>query len=557
MRKHFALLFILLALATGIAGAASAEQAVEGYLAPGEYYYLEEVNYSNSTYYICYISARETFVLEPVASGYGITTSQGIIYSVLMQKELSELEVGGDVSELRGNLEEFNAQRAHREEECEHLTGTNANPCYDTDSCFYACFSVPSCRAVNQGSGGELVDEILAWRIEDEKIEGNLTAYEGHLDDIEAMTENVLIDLNSAESKLNAIENPVSTIQASRIFNPGGPECPLCFGYCYAINYNMTLINESKSIIAGMRSSLSALDTAELTSRSEAILQETQQREDMKAYFEMIDEVHEKEANLTARGNELLQYFTDSELSQDLQELSGTKKQMQNLAAAGDYSSAISLNSTFWDQAAAVETRLAELEQQYSQFISLISSVDSREASINETWANLSQSIESPETEESLGQLWNISKRIREHGLSAEFEEAAELQDDFSYRADALESRMGIMQSGLEEMAGAQESAWSALQETKSALRQGDTNLTLEYNALETEFNQTLAKTTPKVNASTISNLTQDFSGAEASATQLSEKIAEEHKKEDWKAVKSYAYSAYEVIFGPLFNMIK
>ncbi len=534
--------FILL-LAAQAVYSATPESFVQPFLQPGEFTYSRQANYSGHSYYVVWVNATETFVLDEAPPGtFSFVNDTSLIYGVLLRDFLNTLDVSGEIFNLNQKLAAFNASRQPAQHNCEVETGTDHAPCYDDDSCLQACLSVPACRANNPGSGGEMVHEVLLWRNNNSMVDGNLSLYSHQLQAVAGKTEQMHVEVSTAQDYLDRIFPPVAAIGTNRLFN----ECPMCFNLCLPIPFNTSVLNSSRSDFASIDGKLAPISN--LSARSERIRELTFARTHGSAYSAMVANMTSTYGSISARVAALLP-LRDSALDYNLTRLNMTLQMVMANGTAQDFDHAFALEPQFYSLATAMDGRIVELKALKDEYDAMHAEVSQAlfNATANANTA-LSQ-INDPRLRESIGRLRNISDRMEALANASDMHSALALKDGFDYEdanANALIINITLDYSSL---TGMKESDMQRLSDLNGKLRANYTGFRAEYANLSARFDNASALMAAPMRAEDVAPAKAELSAVAQAAAALSIRVEAQIRRDDWAALTSQIALAFRLIF--------
>ena len=534
---------LALALLLPLVAAATPESFVQPYLAQGEFAYSRGVEYNGQPYHIVWINATETFVLrEAPSQAFSFVNETPLIYGVLLRDFLNQLDISAEISALNSKLQSFNSSRQPRQENCEITTGTKDWPCYDFDTCLQACFSVPSCRAYNQGSGGALVAEILLWRMNNTMLDGNLSLYSQQVSKIAEKTAQVHVEVSTAETYLGKLGQPIAEIRASSLFN----ECPTCFFYCHPIQFNKSALDSSFGDIASVRAKLAPM--ANLSQRSDKIRQLTFTRTHGSQYSIMVANMTQAYSGISSRMNGVLP-LKDAALDYNLTRLNSTLGMVLANGTSKNYEAAFALEAPFYGIASPMEARLRELEALKAEY-------DAMRAQVSDIFLNatanantaLSQ-ISNPELRASIERMRNISQRMDELANASNMRAALELKGEFDYEAVNANSLIINITMTYSSLVQSKEACAQRLSEISGKIRANHTGFRQEYDEISARFASASALMSAPMDPSNIAPARSELSVVAQQAAELAERVEKQNSREDWAEMKSGISSAFRLIF--------
>ena len=538
MRALLALLILL-----PLVAAATPESFVQPYLEQGEFAYSRSVGYYNQSYHVVWVNATETFILhEASPESFSFVNETPLIYGVLLRDFLNMLEIGPEISSLLGKIQSFNASRQPRQENCEITTGTIDWPCYDFDSCLQACFSVPACRAYNQGSGGALVEEILLWRQNNSMLDANLSLYSGQVSKIAEKTEQIHVETSTAESYLGRLFPPITAIKENRIFN----ECPTCFFYCHPIQFNNSALDSSFDDLAAIRAKLAPMGN--LSQRADKIRQLTFTRTHGSQYSGMIANMTQTYNGVSSRMRAVLP-LRDAALDYNLTRLNSTLQMALTNGSAKNYEAAFALEAPFYGIAAPMDLRLKELEALKAEYESMRAQVSSMflNATANANTA-LSQ-INDSQLRGSIERMRNISQRMDELANASNMRAAIELKGDFDYEAASANALIVNITLTYSSLLQAKESDAQRLSDLSGKLRANHTDFKQEYDAISARFEGASSLMSAPMDPANVAQAKSELSLVAEQASDLSERVDARNRREDWSELKSGLSTAFRLIF--------
>jgi len=535
MRALLALLLLL-----PLAAAATPDSFVQPFLQPGEFTYSRPVTYANHPYHIVWVNATETFVLDEAAPGtFSFVNSSSLIYGVLLQDFLNNLEIGQETSNLNQKLNAFNSSRQPREGNCEIETGTDHLPCYDSDTCFQACLSVPACRASIRP---ELVQEILLWRNNESMLEANLTTYAQQVAEIGRKTDQIHVYVSSAESQIAKVLVPVSAIQSNKLFS----ECPMCFNSCHPIPFNVTALNSSRNDLASIRGKLGPM--ANLSERAEKLRQRTYARTMGSTYDVMVFNMTDTFNGLHSRVKALLP-LRDSALDYNLTRLNNTLQMVIANGSSKHFDEAFALEPEFYALATPIDARIRELKLIKDRYDAMHADV---EASLFNATANannaLSQ-INDSRLGATIGRMRALLTAMESLANRSDMLSALELRDDFDYESVAANGMIINITESYASLTRARESNGQQLFLINAKLRANHTAFRQEYEGLSARFDGASTLMRPPMRQEDVAPAKAELAAIAQSAADLSGRIDTQKKREDWAVLKAQFSLYFKTLF--------
>lgn len=521
MRRALAFLLLLLPLATAV----TPEAFVQPYLQTGEFAYSRQVNYSSKTYYLVWVNATETFVLEQVGETYSFLNHTPTIHGVLLQDFLNNVDIGGEISALNSQLSAFNSSRQPKQHDCEVLTGTDHAPCFDQDSCFQACLSVPACRAYNQPSGGALSNEVLAWRLANSQLDGNLSEYSQQLSLISQRGDQSNVAVSSARTVLDRIFPPVATIRANKLFNP----CRDCFNYCYPIPFNTTALNSSHAPLDQIGSKLAPM--AGFASLAQDIQRRTYVRVNRARFDSMLYNMTATEQELDARAAEVTR-IRDPILASNIIQLKNIISQVRAYGAAEDYGPAFLLEPQFYLLVLQISSSIASHKATLDRYDAMMANITTSRLNITANANNVLSLINDSALRTSIGRLENISSQMESLASASNFTGAFELEDDYWWEENKAQQLIINISQTHGEIARDRDGISQKLSSTASKIRSNETQFQQEFANLSATFNSTLRSMGPPIQPANIPGIKANFTQLSQGLLQLNERIDRQREKE-------------------------
>ena len=533
----------LLLLLFAASALAQPDSFIQPYIQPGEFYYYQQTNYSSKTYFVVWVNATETFVLEQTATGaYSFVNSSSIILGVLRQNFLDTVSIDGELDGLRQRLADFNASRQPSQAECEVMTGTDHLPCTDPDSCLQACLSVPSCRAYNQPSGGALVHAILEWRNNNSMLDGNLTLYASNLSFIEGRTGDIEIAVNSAEMLLDRMFQPVEAIGQNKLFR----ECPDCFNYCRPIPFDTLQLNASRSLLSALRRKLSRLD--ELPSVALLVQQRTYARTNRVRFQFMLENMTGELDNLTALAAPLAT-MRDRKLDEDMASLSSMLSQVRSYGQNENYGPAFELEDDFAATAGRVRLRIAALTLILNRYNEMVANATMRRSLLRAQADPVLRDVNDTELSRLLEKVDNITSEMNATAEAGDYASALELEDDFGYYSSLALERAQNTSSKYSALVAKRDEASLLLANLTASIRENETDFLGELQNLSARFNALQQRMHP-VQEDEIASVTDGFSQLSRDAGGLLQRVDERRVAERKEQSRRQLVALYNLLIN-------
>ncbi len=540
-----ALLFLI-----PLAAAITPEAFVQPYLKPGEYAYTHQVNYSSNSYYIVWVNATETFVLEQVGETYSFLNYTPTIHGVLLQDFLNHLSIDSELSTLNSNLVAFNNSRQPRQHDCEVLTGTDHAPCYDQDSCLQACFSVPACRAYNQPSGGALSNEVLAWQLAEGQMDANLTEYSQQLALISQRSDQMNVAVSTAGTVLDHVFPPVAAIRANKLFNA----CPDCFNYCFPIPFNTDILNSSHAQLAQISDKLSPMSGFAVLSQD--IQRRTFVRVNQARFDSMLYNMTATEQSLDAHAQEI-ERMHDAVVEANMTRLRGIIAQVRDYGTAEDYEPAFALEPQFYLLASQIDSRITSLKAILDRYDGMMANITASKLNITLNANNALALINDSGLRVSLERMDNITLQMELLANETNFTGAFELEDDYWWEAGKAQSSIANVSETYGEISRQQREVDPQISATGARIRGNETAFQQEFANLSASYDATLLSMRPPIREADVPGIKSNFTRISQGLLSLNQRIDVQREKELRDAYSSQFRRLIGFLFSDAFPRIR
>ena len=535
---------LLLSIASAAARAGTPIEFVQPFLEPGEFAVSHHVAINSEAYDVIYVNATPAFVVRELGSAYAFLNDSSQIHAVLLADFLATVDVAGQVSNLNASIDSFKRSRAASETDCGVLTGTHDAACRSEDACFQSCISVPACRAYNQGSGGDLVREILAWQNEKALLDGNISLYEGNLSIVASRTSQIDVAASSMETLLSRFNAPIAYLaNVTRLFR----SCPNCFGYCMPIPFDLHSLAVSGDAVTLLRSKLQPISG--LASQAESVRRETVARTQKSAFATFIMGLQATADSLSGRAASVFPRVHDAQAEYNLTRIRQIASQAAAFGEQKDFDAAYALEPEFLAISAALASRLSEIEATLSRFDSMEAEVtaDFLNATANANTA-LAQ-INDSELAASIEKLRNITNEMKARANASRYADAFELEDDYYWESANANARITNLTLLASEISALRENAIALVTRDAEALRPNDADLRARQENLSAALTRALTAARAPIPFGEAHAVKQALLAVSSDATELSGYIGRVHAVGDRKA----AYAQAETVFANRF----
>lgn len=374
-------IFLLFSLLLPISNSADLKSFITPYLYSTENYTLDvqliNISLSSGNYSMVLIKGTHIFLLN-VTDGIVFVNKTDIVKGILQSYYITV--VYPTKNEIASITEYFNIFQGSRasEDNCEALTGLKYGTCTYQNNC-QACFSVPVCRAVMQGTqttpdatSSLLVKSILPFQNDLGIMDTNASAFYGNIANINETSDAALL-LQNALKNLKAIQsaaNDVLVAPVSNMYN-GDFRNPNALGFCYPIAYNLTALSTA---IDKATSLSNRVPTAEainnqvsliVGSTTERAINRTlrEEREVFENYYSKILNRYQNVSNTTTLA---LSYIEDNDTEEEIKLLASNLTLIRSFGDKRNYSEANSTAMVFFVLADETEKDAKSLISTYN-----------------------------------------------------------------------------------------------------------------------------------------------------------------------------------------------
>jgi hypothetical protein len=339
-----------------------------------------------------------------------------------------------------------------------------------------------------------------------------------------------------------------SPIQAINSENRLFRECPTCFAYCHAIDFNMTilaLMDDATDVLVAKAQFASTLD-----SDAEALRRETISRTQRSEFTLFAMRVESVSQNLSAAAAQVLPRIPDAEAQAGLDRVLEIAAQVRRLGELKDYEAAFALDSEFTAEAAALSQRLSALEATLDRFDGMMARVDADYANVSANAAAALRRVNDSSLSEELGALANVSARMRALAAAHDFEGAFALESGyFAGSAQAGADALGLVLE-YSELNASNADAQLKASTSCSGLRPPDPqeirNACALLAANAATVNESLR---PPVSPSGIDGIRNAVAALSADSDAISARIARAHEIQDREEAHHRTSDALEKLF--------
>ncbi|MFH1448397.1 MAG: hypothetical protein ABIG39_06030, partial [Candidatus Micrarchaeota archaeon] len=340
---------------------ANVDDVIRDYTKESESVETREIANEYGTYTLFTINGVDSLLVEN--SDFYLITNPLVIYSALKHEYLADNEVSVDMETLIGYVDGFNASRYPEQSTCEQYTGTDRLECTDFATCRYACLSVPLCRSVFEGQGDGFVYSIQNWMARNMEIDSSMGSFKNAVLGIPDNPEMA----NSAWDYLTVIEEQAALIKGNKMFlcDSGG----YCF--CYGINFSLGKIDDCRAGLTQIKEVLSELPNLEkkadfMESITKERIREKDANDVVYQYQQTYGEVIGNFTGTVAYASDALVLVDSGLLSENITALTSIKDEMRMLGEDKNYSGAISLKETYFEQAGVTSKYAKRLIGKYA-----------------------------------------------------------------------------------------------------------------------------------------------------------------------------------------------
>ncbi len=183
-------------------------------------------------------NSSDITILNNTAEAEGMLTDK---YTAMNLTYDSLYPTSFEMGEILAMVMRFNDSRQPNEGKCKLWIGTDTPEfdCYDPESCFRACHT-PLSNPVASGVGWPFVFAVWEFTNNTKAMDGNLSAVNKNIDDIEGRSGNTEHLLNDLQANLDNIQNSSSIISQSPLFDPWR------YSFCWPIKYDRTSLITAK-----------------------------------------------------------------------------------------------------------------------------------------------------------------------------------------------------------------------------------------------------------------------------------------------------------------------
>jgi len=543
------LLLALLAFAS-LSLAATPESFVQPYLQPGEYTYYHQVNYSSKSYYIVWVNATETFVLEQAGDSFLFLNHTPTIHGVILQDFLNHLDINSELATLNSNFAAFNGSRQPRQHDCEVLTGTDHAPCYDSDSCLQACLSVPACRAYNQPSGGALVNAVLAWQTSEAQMDANLTEYSQQVSLIAARSDQSDVAVSSAQTILDRVFPPLDAIRANKLFN----SCHDCFNYCYPIPFNTSILNSSHAALGQISAKMAPMGT--FPAIADDIQRRTYARINTGRFSAMLYNMTATEQSLAGRAADVAR-MRDPAIAANLTQLGQIISQVNAYGDAQDYEPAFALEPQFYLIALQLSARIASEKATLDRYDGMMANITASRFNITANANHALALINDTGLRASITKMENITLQMEILANETNFTGAFELEDDYWWEAGKAQSAITNVSGTYSEISRSQREVASLLNSTGAKIRANETEFRQEFANLSATYDMTMRSMGPPIQPADAAGIRANFTSLAQGLEGLGDRIDAAHEREVKDACSAQLRDIVRFLFSDGFPRIR
>ncbi|MEM3364289.1 MAG: hypothetical protein QXS93_02145 [Candidatus Micrarchaeia archaeon] len=161
---------IIAVMVFAVGFAASPAQVAGEYIEPQEKYELNKLSAWGKDYWIITVDGVEMMMIGDDSKVMMDTDS---IAAVLVQNIWETSGVDEKTARIRELIRAFNESEYPERVVCERITGVDAMPCYDKESCIKACYRVPLCAMQIRD---DLIYSIMSWNIQRKAVDNSILA---------------------------------------------------------------------------------------------------------------------------------------------------------------------------------------------------------------------------------------------------------------------------------------------------------------------------------------------------------------------------------------------
>ena len=228
------------------------------------------ITYSNNTYTALYSNSRLFFLVNDTSNNFVLNVTQ--IYLIIRNYTIANSYYSINKNVLLNDMHAFENSSLSSLNYCLYETGLNQYTCNVSNSC-YSCQTVPSCNLVmykTDGVTGPFAQDIMKLESAYGLLNSSFNAFYSSIENMN--TKNVAYNLAIANSALANITNLTKSLYTNGLFAPTNvtnamlsqcvfypnpstaPWYCFAFGYCNALTYNFSILNNITSIMERINS---------------------------------------------------------------------------------------------------------------------------------------------------------------------------------------------------------------------------------------------------------------------------------------------------------------
>jgi len=366
LKLKLALIVFILFASTVLASGVS--DAVSPYFYAGEdVEYIPFTLTGGYTYSVVEIDGRETFLVDS-SSGYSIVTGREEINEVLMDYYSSGAFTNSLVN-VDNAVTTFRNRKAPGESKCFKDFGMDReeHSCFDHESCYQSCISVPHCRSQAVGMGEPFIIELSNFTNNTNRINENLEYVEYTMDAIRNGTGTELMVEESILS-LQEVKELALVVSASSLAN----DCLTCISYCDEISYDLGVIDAAITELESIKDDMGNIeDTGRLASlmaaRTSARLEAGSLGTPRDELYSLVAQMGVKDAQLDSSYSEFSSKVSDEEVGDWVSYLNGLRAEAEATQQTGEYEIGAAKAREYLVLADEVMLQAAVIQQPYEE----------------------------------------------------------------------------------------------------------------------------------------------------------------------------------------------
>ena len=334
------LLLPMLSFSTTVAQVASA------YVEPQETYEMSKITVGGDDYWIITIDGVETFV---IGDDTQIIQSKEQIANILIQNMKDTSGIDAKRKQIGELVNKFNESQYPERTACERITGVDALPCYDKETCMKACYRVPLCAMQIRDA---LVLAIRDWNSARQEVDKRLVAVKQKMQKLES--EN---DYRELSLLLQNMSNAMEVMDANELYD---------YPYCEEMHPDYNSVKQAIELSNNNAAALSTISS--INTRAEGIYNKmnermnywnTREKTYKEKYGQVIDKYEEIKKMYSSAG------WKDNATESAISGAANYSEELREYSAKGEYKIAIKKADEYLVALAKLKSDLQTTDARY------------------------------------------------------------------------------------------------------------------------------------------------------------------------------------------------